>query len=61
MRRGRFPASNGTSTAYLFVKLNIVPARTGLQWVKLGIRTFLRQPLALAGLFFYEGGPTNTP
>jgi len=34
------------------VKLNIVPARTGLLWVKLGIRTFLRQPLALAGLFF---------
>ena len=34
------------------MKLNIVPARTGLQWVKLGIRTFLRQPLALAGLFF---------
>jgi hypothetical protein len=34
------------------VKLNIVPARTGIQWVKLGIQTFLRQPLALAGLFF---------
>jgi len=34
------------------VKLNIVPARTGIQWVKLGIVTFLRQPLALAGLFF---------
>jgi hypothetical protein len=34
------------------VKLNIVPARTGIQWVKLGIRTFLKQPLALAGLFF---------
>ncbi|HEY8356061.1 MAG TPA: BPSS1780 family membrane protein, partial [Ramlibacter sp.] len=34
------------------MKLNIVPARTGLQWVKLGIQTFFRQPLALAGLFF---------
>jgi hypothetical protein len=34
------------------VKLNIVPARTGIQWVKLGVQTFLRQPLALAGLFF---------
>lgn len=34
------------------MKLNIVPARAGLQWIKLGVRTFLRQPLALAGLFF---------
>lgn len=34
------------------MKLNIVPARTGIQWVKLGIQTFLRQPLALSGLFF---------
>jgi hypothetical protein len=34
------------------MKLNIVPARTGFQWVKLGIRTFVKQPLALAGLFF---------
>ena len=34
------------------MKLNIVPARTGLQWVKLGLQTFSRQPLALAGLFF---------
>jgi MFS family permease len=34
------------------VKLNIVPARTGIQWVKLGVQTFLRQPLALTGLFF---------
>lgn len=32
------------------MKLNVVPARTGLLWVKLGIRTFFRQPLALAGL-----------
>jgi hypothetical protein len=34
------------------MKLNIVPARTGIQWVKLGITTFFRQPLALSGLFF---------
>nr|MDP2190679.1 BPSS1780 family membrane protein [Rhodoferax sp.] len=34
------------------MKLNIVPARTGSAWVKLGIRTFFKQPLALAGLFF---------
>ena len=34
------------------MKLNIVPARTGITWVKLGIQTFLKQPLALAGLFF---------
>ena len=34
------------------MKLHIVPARTGITWVKLGIRTFFRQPLALSGLFF---------
>jgi hypothetical protein len=34
------------------MKLHIVPARTGLQWVQLGARTFFRQPLAMAGLFF---------
>ena len=34
------------------MKLNIVPARTGITWVKLGIQTFFKQPLALAGLFF---------
>ncbi len=34
------------------MKLNIVPARTGIQWVKLGIQTFFSQPLALSGLFF---------
>jgi hypothetical protein len=34
------------------MKLNLVPARTGFLWVKLGIRTFIRQPLALAALFF---------
>ena len=34
------------------MKLNIVPARTGLVWVKLGITTFVQQPLAMSGLFF---------
>ncbi|MEO8545268.1 MAG: BPSS1780 family membrane protein [Betaproteobacteria bacterium] len=34
------------------MKLHIVPARTGILWVRLGIRTFFRQPLALSGLFF---------
>lgn len=34
------------------MKLQIVPARTGIQWVKLGIQTFWRQPMALAALFF---------
>jgi len=34
------------------MKLNIVPASTGLTWVRQGIRTFFRQPLAMGGLFF---------
>ena len=34
------------------MKLRIVPARTGTVWVRLGIKTFWRQPLALAALFF---------
>lgn len=34
------------------MKLQIVPARQGVQWVKRGIQTFFRQPLALSGLFF---------
>jgi hypothetical protein len=34
------------------MKLNIVPPRQGLLWVRLGMRTFWRQPLAMAGLFF---------
>lgn len=34
------------------MKLQIVPASRGSQWVKLGMRTFFKQPLALAGLFF---------
>lgn len=32
--------------------LNLVPAKTGLLWVRLGAQTFKRQPLAMAGLFF---------
>lgn len=43
------------------MKLNIVPARTGALWVKLGIQTFFKQPLALAGLFFlYMAAATLT-
>ena len=34
------------------MKLRSVPASTGLQWVRLGMKTFLRQPLAMSGLFF---------
>lgn len=34
------------------MKLNIVPASTGAQWVKLGIQTFWRHPMALSALFF---------
>ncbi len=34
------------------MKLIIVPARTGLTWVKSGILIFFKQPIALAGLFF---------
>ena len=34
------------------MKLQLLAARAGARWVKLGMRTFLRQPLALAGLFF---------
>lgn len=34
------------------MKLKLVPARTGAVWVKLGIQTFGKQPLALMGLFF---------
>ena len=45
-------ASKPTLATYLLVKLHIVPARAGIQWVKLGVQTFLKQPLALAGLFF---------
>jgi len=34
------------------VKLNLVPARQGVAWVKQGVHNFRRQPLALMGLFF---------
>ncbi|MDR2129125.1 MAG: hypothetical protein LBP52_08695 [Burkholderiaceae bacterium] len=34
------------------MKLNIVPARVGIQWAFCGVRTFFKQPLAFTGLFF---------
>ncbi len=34
------------------MRLNIVPARTGLTWARQGVRMFFRQPLAMSGLFF---------
>jgi hypothetical protein len=34
------------------MKLNHVPPSTGLVWVRQGVKTFFRQPLAMAGLFF---------
>lgn len=34
------------------MKLNLVPARTGVEWVRLGLRNFWRQPLAFISLFF---------
>ncbi|MBS3996067.1 MAG: hypothetical protein KGZ67_01830 [Hydrogenophaga sp.] len=34
------------------MKLQLVAPGTGLSWVKLGVKTFLRQPLAMSGLFF---------
>ncbi len=34
------------------MKLQVVPASRGFQWVKLGVLTFFRQPLALSGLYF---------
>lgn len=34
------------------MKLQLVTARSGIRWVRSGIRTFLRQPLAFTGLFF---------
>lgn len=41
------------------MKLNVVPARTGFTWVRLGVRTFLRQPLAMGGLFFMFMGAAS--
>ena len=37
------------------MRLHIVPARTGVTWVKLGFKTFLQQPLAMSGLLLREG------
>lgn len=34
------------------MKLHIVPARTGIDWVKSGVFVFRRQPMAMAALFF---------
>jgi hypothetical protein len=34
------------------ISLQVVPARTGVAWVKQGIKTFFKQPLALGGLLF---------
>ncbi len=34
------------------MRLRVVPARTGAQWVREGLRLFFKQPLACAGLFF---------
>ncbi len=34
------------------MKLQLVPASQGVQWVRQGVSTFFRQPLALTGLFF---------
>lgn len=34
------------------MKLQLVPPRTGLLWVRLGVRVFWRQPMALTALFF---------
>lgn len=34
------------------MSLNVVPGRSGMAWVKLGIKAFFKQPLAMGGLFF---------
>jgi hypothetical protein len=41
-----------TTSATTAISLNVVPARTGIAWVKQGIKTFFKQPLAMGGLFF---------
>ena len=33
------------------MRLQTVPARQGIVWVRQGFRAFFRQPLAFAGLF----------
>lgn len=35
------------------MKLNLVPARTGVLWVRSGLKAFARQPLAFISLFFF--------
>lgn len=35
------------------MKLHLVPARTGVEWVRTGLKTFWRQPLAFVSLFFF--------
>jgi len=35
------------------MKLNIVPARTGVAWVRTGLQTFTKRPLAFVSLFFF--------
>jgi hypothetical protein len=46
------PSNSASNLASTPVSLNVVPARTGVAWVKSGIKTFFKQPLALGGLFF---------
>ncbi len=35
------------------MKLHLVPARTGAGWVRLGLKAFLRQPIAFIALFLF--------
>jgi hypothetical protein len=35
------------------MKLNLVPARTGVQWVREGLTAFAKSPLAFISLFFF--------
>jgi hypothetical protein len=35
------------------MKLNLVPARTGVLWVRTGLKAFVTQPLAFISLFFF--------
>ena len=46
------PPSASASSPSAAISLNVVPARTGVAWVKQGIKTFFKQPLAMGGLFF---------
>ncbi|MDI9332293.1 MAG: BPSS1780 family membrane protein [Alphaproteobacteria bacterium] len=42
------------------MKLQLVPARQGMQWMRQGLRVFWRQPIALTGLFFMFMGLMTT-